>query len=180
MHAPTQERSPQAFPANSGRFRSWKSVTRRQSHRFGSVAFAIVDFLVVIAPSVVLALTARQGGLPDTQGLDLVGASALIGAVHAVIVWNRLRDDTRHAHRIVDVWISEFDSLVVLALGATMLLVIVLGGFAEQHAALVNNGWPVVALWTGVQITAVAISEVIGRLIFRWLEERATDVDSDG
>ena len=103
-------------------------------------------------------------------------ASALIGSIHAAIVRSRLRDETRHAHRVVDVWISEFDSLVVLALGATMLLVIVLGGFAEQHAVLVNNGWPVIALWAGVQTVAVVISELTGRVVFWWLEER---VDGD-
>lgn len=161
---------------SGGRTSGWRGmVTWRQTHRFGSIAFAVVDFLVVIAPSLVLAGTARQGGLPRSNGLDLVAASTLIGAAHAVIVWNRLRDETRHAHRIGDVWISEFDSLVVLAFGATMLVVVVLGGLAEQHAVLVNNGWPVLALWVGVLLTAVLISEVSGRLIFRWLEERVSD-----
>ena len=154
-------------------------ISRRTTHRAGSVVFAAVDFLVVIAPSVVLAVTARQGGLPQSRGFDLVIASALIGAVHATIVRARLRDETRHAHRVIDVWISEFDSLVALALGATMLLVIVLGGFAEQHAVMVNNGWPVLWLWSGVQVTAVVISELTGRLVFWWLEERAEGDDPD-
>lgn len=181
MHAPPKTRSPQPDTVKHDRFRPWKPfVTRRHTHRFGSIAFAVIDFLVVIAPSVVLALTARQGGMPQSQGLDLVAASATIGAVHAVIVWHRLRDETRHAHRIGDVWISEFDSLVVLAFGATVLLVVVLGGFAEQHAVLVNNGWPVITLWIGVQVTAVVISELCGRLVFWWLEARATDADGDG
>jgi len=166
----TEEPCPDESPADG-----WRAMTRRQTHRFGSVVFALIDFLVVLAPSLVLAANARQGGLPRTDGLDLVAASAVIGAVHAVIVWNRLRDETRHAQRIGDVWISEFDSLVVLAFGATMLLVLVLGGFAEQHAVLVNNGWPVIAMWTAVQITAVIISEISGRLVFRWLEQREPD-----
>lgn len=153
-------------------------VSRRTTHRVGSVVFAAIDFLVVLAPALVMALNARQGGLPQSHGFDLVVASALIGSVHAAIVWSRLRDETRHAHRILDVWISEFDSLVVLALGATLLLVIVLGGFAEQHAVLVNNGWPVIALWSGVQVLAVAISEITGRGVFWWLEVRA-DGDDD-
>jgi Kef-type K+ transport system membrane component KefB len=154
-------------------------LSRSNTHRVGSVVFAAIDFLVVIAPSVVLAVTARQGGLPQSHGYDLVIASSLIGAIHAAIVWSRLRDETRHAHRVIDVWISEFDSLVVLALGATMLLLFVLGGFAEQHAVMVNNGWPVIALWAGVQVTAVLISEVTGRLLFRWLEEKAERDDRD-
>lgn len=155
------------------------SISRRTTHRVGSVVFAIVDFVVVIAPAVVLAVTARQGGLPQSHGLDLVVASFLIGSIHAAIVWSRLRDETRHAHRVVDVWISEFDALVVLALGATMLLLITLGGFAEQHAVLVNNGWPVIALWAGVQVSAVAISEATGRLLFWWLEEKAERDERD-
>jgi hypothetical protein len=154
---------------------SWKNT-----HRLGSVVFALVDYVVVLAPSLVLAGAAHQGGLPDSHGIDLVVASAIIGAVHAVVVWNRLNDETRHAHRIVDVWISEFDSLVVLALGATMLLVAVLGGFAEQHAVLVNNGWPVIVLWFGVQSAAVVISEITGRVVFWWLEERDAAARPDG
>jgi hypothetical protein len=154
-------------------------ITRHMTHRVGSVVFAVIDFLVVIAPAVVLAVTAQQGGLPQSHGLDLVVASALIGAIHAAVVWSRLRDETRHAHRVIDVWISEFDSLVVLALSATMLLFLVLGGFAEQHAVLVNNGWPVIWLWSGVQVTAVVVSEMTGRLLFRWLEERADGDDPD-
>lgn len=154
-------------------------ISRRTTHRVGSVVFAAIDFLVVIAPSVVLAVNARQGGLPQSRGFDLVIASALIGSIHAAVVWSRLRDETRHAHRVIDVWISEFDSLVVLALGATVLLVIVLGGFTEQHAVMVNNGWPVLWLWSGVQVTAVVISELTGRLLFWWLEERAEGDDPD-
>ncbi len=159
---------------------SWCRPSRRNTHRVGSIVFAAIDFLVVLVPAIVLAGAARQGGLPDSHGLDLVAASTVIGAIHAGIVWRRLRDETRHAHRVIDVWISEFDSLVVLALSATMLLVIVLGGFAEQHAVLVNNGWPVIVLWTGVQVTAVAMSEVTGRLLFRWLEERAVEDPQGG
>lgn len=155
-------------------------LSRRMTHRVGSVLFAVIDFLVVIAPAVVMSVTARQGGLPESHGFDLIVASVVIGSIHAAIVWSRLRDETRHAHRVIDVWISEFDSLVALALGATMLLVIVLGGFAEQHAVLVNNGWPVIGLWAGVQVTAVVISEVTGRLVFWWLEERAASPDEGG
>jgi hypothetical protein len=158
---------------------SWCTLSRRNTHRVGAAVFAVVDFLVVMAPAVVLAAAAQQGGLPDSHGLDLLVASAILGAIHAVIVWRRLRDETRHAHRVVDVWISEFDALVVLALGATMLLVIVLGGLAEQHAVLVNNGWPVIALWAGVQLTAIAISELTGRLLFWWLEDRAASGETN-
>lgn len=154
-------------------------VSRRTAHRVGSVVFAVIDFLVVIAPAVVLAVNAQQGGLPDSHGLDLVLASAIIGSIHAAIVWSRLRDETRHAHRVNDVWISEFDSLVVLAFSATMLLLAVLGGFAEQHAVLVNNGGPVIALWSGVQVVAIALSEVTGRVVFWWLEERAERDERD-
>ena len=42
----------------------------------------------------------------------------------------------------------------------------------RRPAVLVNNGWPVIALWAGVQATAVVFSELTGRLLFWWLEER--------
>lgn len=138
----------------------------------GAVLLAAADFAVILAPAVVLSVTARQGGLPRSHGRDLLVVSALIGLVHAKVVLDRLRDEVTHAGRLVDVWIAAFDSLVVLALGATGLLLAILGGFAEQHAALLNEGWPVLLLWIGIQLLAVAIAEISGRAIFRWLEPR--------
>lgn len=147
----------------------------------GAVLLAGLDVAVVVAPAAVLALTARKGGMPTTQGFDLLAASAVVGLVHGRVVWNRLRDEVTHAHRLADVWIAAFDSLVVLALGATLLLLFILGGFAEQHAALLNQGWPILGLWIGIQLLAVAIAELSGRWVFNWLEpHRPADGHSKG
>ncbi len=144
----------------------------RTAATFGAVLLAGLDTAVVMAPAAVLTLTAHKGGLPTTEGLDLLAASAVVGLVHGRVVWNRLRDEVTHAHRLADVWIAAFDSLVVLALGATLLLLFILGGFAEQHAALLNQGWPILGLWIGIQLLAVAIAELSGRWVFSWLEPR--------
>lgn len=145
-------------------------MTRLRAHRLAAVAYAVADLAVIMAPSIVLAVTAHKGGLTTLHGLDLVLASAVIGMAHAVVAYLRLVDEARVAARRLDIWIAAVDALVVLALGATLLLIAVLGGFAEAHAVLVNRGWPVVWLWVGVQVVAVALSEAAGRLVFRWLE----------
>ena len=62
------------------------------------------------------------------------------------------------------------DALVVLAFSTTMLVLVVLAMFADEHAALANRGFPVVVLWVGVQLVAVALSEATGRFVFWWLE----------
>lgn len=43
-------------------------------------------------------------------------------------------------------------------------------GFSEEHASLADRGYPVVALWAGLQVVAVAAAEVVGRFVFWWLE----------
>ena len=72
--------------------------------------------------------------------------------------------------RRADMWIAAFDSLVVLAFGATILLVAILYRFADEHASLVDRGYPVVVLWVGVQLVAIAAAEGTGRFVFWWLE----------
>jgi hypothetical protein len=67
-------------------------------------------------------------------------------------------------------WIAAVDALVVLTLAATILPVVVLWGFADEHASLANHGYPVVALWFGVQLAAVVLAETTGRVVFWWLE----------
>jgi hypothetical protein len=47
---------------------------------------------------------------------------------------------------------------------------VVLWGFADEHASLAYRGYPVVVLWLGVQLAAVVLSEVTGRVVFWWLE----------
>lgn len=148
-------------------------MTRRRLIHAAAIAYAVVDVAVLMAPSLMLAATARKGGLPDSHGLDLVAVSAAVGVVHAGIVRRRLTDEARLAERGTDVWIAAFDSLVVLALFVAGLLIIVLGGFAAQHDTLINLGWSLLWLWAGVLLVAIVLAELVGRAVFRWLEEAA-------
>ncbi len=142
----------------------------RTAGEAAAAAYALADVAVIMAPSVVLASSAYRAGVSGSPGLDLLVASGAVGAVHAVIAWARLRTETRLAARRLDVWIASFNSLVVLAVGVTLLMIIVLEGFAGEHAVLVNEGRPVLALWLGVLLLAVCLSELTGRFLFRWLE----------
>ena len=132
--------------------------------------YAGIDFLVVLAPALAVKAAADRGGMGDTQGIDLLLASGALGVVHAAIAGARLRSEERTVVRRPDMWIAAFDALVVLALAATILPVVVLWGFADEHASLANHGHPVVALWLGVQVVAVVLAEVTGRFVFWWLE----------
>ena len=101
-----------------------------------------------------------RGGLGDTEGLDLLSASAVIATIHAIVAARRLRDEERMAVRRADVWIASIDALVVLALGTTLLVLAGLVSFPDEHAALANRGYPVVLLWAGLQILAVLLENV--------------------
>lgn len=152
-------------------------MRNRRVLRLAAGAYAAVDIAVLMAPSLVLAVTAEKGGLPGSHGIDLVIASGVVGLLHGAIAFSRLVDEGRVAARRLDVWLAAFDALVVLALGVTLLLIVVLGGFADAHAVLVNRGWAVVWLWIGVLLAAVALAEICGRLVFRWLERAVPKSD---
>lgn len=145
-------------------------MRREAADRIAPPLYAAVDFAVILAPAAAVKLAADRGGMGDAEGLDLIVASALLGAVHAVFAFRRLRSEERVAVRRADMWLAAVDSLVMLALGATVLLVAVLYGFADEHASVADRGYPVVVLWTGVQLVAVVIAEATGRLVFWWLE----------
>lgn len=132
--------------------------------------FATLHLVVVAAPAVVLAAAARKGGLAWAHGIDLLAISILLGALHGSIVWRRLRAERRAGRRFVDVWIAELHALVVLAAAVTALLYLVLGGFAPQHAAIVNRGWEVLWLWAGLLLVAIAIAELTRSVALRWLQ----------
>lgn len=132
--------------------------------------YAAVDFLAIVSPALAVWLAADRGGMGDTEGADLLAASALLGLVHAVVAWSRLRSEERIAVRRLDMWIAAIDALVVLGLGAALLLLAILYGFADEHASLVDRGYPVVALWVGVQLVAIGFAEATGRFVFWWLE----------
>jgi hypothetical protein len=132
--------------------------------------YGAVDFLVILAPALVVKVAADRGGMGDTHGLDLVVASAALGTVHAVVAGARLRGEARSALRRGDMWVAAVDALVVLGLAATVLPVVVLWGLADEHASVANHGYPVVALWAGVQAAAIVAAETTGRVVFWWLE----------
>lgn len=130
--------------------------------------FAMLHLVAIVGPAVVLAAAARKGGLPGAHGIDLVAASGLLGLAHGATVWHRLqREFSRDAFR--DTCIAALDALVVLALLSTGLLFALLGGLAPEHAAIVNRGWPIIAVWVAVQVVAVGLAELVRTGILRWL-----------
>ncbi len=144
------------------------------SHRWleliGVAVFAAVDWLVIMAPAFAIELAGDRGGIGATADLDLMTASAVIATGHAIVAARRLRDEERTAVRRADVWIASLDSLVVLALATTLLVLVGLVSFPDEHAALANRGYPVVVLWSGLLLVAVVLAEVTARLVFWWLE----------
>ena len=95
------------------------------------------------------------------HGIDLLIASGLIGGAHGIGAGIRLRNEERAAVRRGDMWIAALNSLVVLGLSASLLLLAVLNRFADEHASMANRGYPVVLLWAGLQ-TARARDPEIG------------------
>jgi len=132
--------------------------------------YGAVDLVAVLAPALAVKLASDRGGMGDTQGLDLVIASAVLGSVHAFVAAARLLSEERTAIRRADMWIAAVDALVVLAIAATILPVVVLWGFADEHASLADRGYPVALLWAGVQGVAIVLAETTGRVVFWWLE----------
>ncbi len=145
-------------------------MKRDSVDRLAAGLYAAVDCAVILAPALALKLAADRGGMGDLDGVDLIVASAVLGAIHAVIAGTRLRSEERTAVRRADMWIAAADALVVLALSATLLPITVLWGFADEHASMADRGFPVVALWLGVQVVAVGLAEATGRFVFWWLE----------
>ena len=93
-------------------------------------------------------------------GLHLVSGRIVIEAeLDTGIAARRLRFEERTAVRRADIWIASIDSLVVLALATTLLILVVLAFFADENAALVNRGLPIVAVWMTLQFIAVAMAE---------------------
>jgi hypothetical protein len=148
-------------------------VSRRALDEVVAVVYAVACLAAVLAPALAVHWAATQGGMGDLEGADLVAASTLVGAGQAVVAWARLRAEERTAVRRIDMWIAAGNALVILTLGATVLLLLVLHGFPDEHASMARRGYPVVALWTGVQLVAVALAELTGRVMFWWLEPHA-------
>ena len=144
-------------------------MTSRRTSAVTAAALAVAHLLVVLAPAATFVLTARKGGVPGWHGLDLLLGSALVGTVHAVVVHRRMREALRSGSDVTSAVIAAVDALVVLALGATLLMLVVLGGMAGQYGVLVNRGWPVLLLWVGTQIAAVFVAEAVHAKLHRWL-----------
>lgn len=145
-------------------------MRRQLVDRIAPPIYGAIDFVVIMTPAFAMKVASDRGGMGDAEGLDLLIASALLGVVHAGIASARLRHEEHTAVRRADMWIAAVDALVVLALAATVLPVAVLWGWADEHASIANHGYPVVALWAGVQVTAVVFAEIVGRFVFWWLE----------
>ena len=73
--------------------------------------------------------------------------------------------------RRVDMWIAAVDALVVLTLGATLLLVVVLTGFADEHA---SHGQPRLprrrCCGPACSSSPSCSPRLTGRVVFWWLE----------
>lgn len=142
---------------------------RRAASGAAATAYAVLTFAAIVGPAVVIRLAAVRNGVEGAAGLDLVVGSALVGVVHAVRMWRRLHATHATPALLRTRWLAELNALVVLGLAATLLITTILTGFASFHAGLAADGYPVVALWIGVQVVAVALSELAGCGMYRWL-----------
>jgi hypothetical protein len=135
-----------------------------------AAGIALAGFVIVLAPAVAVrseeVLNAGVGSIDD----DILAACAAMGAVHMVLAWRRVRDEERIAARRLHIWIASLNALVVLALSASVLLLLVLYWFPDEQASLANRGFPVFLLLAGVQGVAILLAEATARLFFWWLE----------
>lgn len=123
----------------------------------------------LVAPAAILAGAADKGGVAGLHGYDLLGVSTALGLAHAAVVWSRLRRAEREAG-LTNAVLAAFDGLLVVALMATGLLFVVLGALGPVGVVLVNEGLPMLALWTLVQAAAVLLGEGTRRAVTGWLE----------
>lgn len=145
-------------------------MTRRAVDQVVAAVYATACFGAVLAPALAVRWAVFRSDIVGVAGRDVVAASVVVGAGHALVAWVRLRCEERTAVRRSHIWIASLNALVVLALSASLLVLGVLEHFADEHAAIANSGLPVVVLWAGLQLVAVALAEVTGRAVFWWLE----------
>ena len=125
---------------------------------------------MILAPALAVKLASDRGGMGDTKGLDLLIASTVLGVAHALVAGSRLRSEERTAVRRADMWIAAVDALVVLTLAATLLPVVVLWGFADEHASSPIAAIPSSRCGPACSSSRSAVAETTGRLVFWWLE----------
>ena len=145
-------------------------MTPRTIDRLVAGVYAAACFGAVLAPALAVRWAVFRSNISGVAGRDIVAASVVVGAGHAAVAWTRLRCEKRTAARRSHIWIASLNALVVLALSASLLVLGVLAAFADEHARFANLGMPVVVLWAALQLVAVAMAEVTGRLVFWWLE----------
>lgn len=145
-------------------------MTRATVDRFAPPLYALLCVGVLLSPAIAVTLSSQRGGMREAADADLLIASGSIGLILAVLSMVRLRSEETAAVRRADMWIAALDSLVVLLLAATVLPLVVLWGFTDEHATMAQRGYPVVVLWSGVQFLAILLAEATGRVVFWWLE----------
>ncbi len=145
-------------------------MTRETVDRVAPPVYALLCVAVLLSPAVAITLSSDRGGMRGAADADLVLASGVLGAGLAVLSMVRMRSEEIKAVRRADMWIASLDSLVVLMFGATVLPLVVLWGFTDEHATMAQRGYPVVLLWSGVQLVAIGLAEAVGRFVFWWLE----------
>jgi hypothetical protein len=146
------------------------TTTRRTVDHLVAAVYAAACFAAVLAPALAVRWTVFRTDIVGVAGRDIVAASVVVGVGHAAVAWTRLRCEKRVAARRSHIWIASLNALVVLALSASLLVLGVLERYADEHAAIAHRGLPVVALWSGLQLVAVAMAEATGRVVFWWLE----------
>ena len=90
-----------------------------------AAGFALAGAMVIVAPAVAM----RWGVLHDGVGsldVDILAASVAVAAFNTAVSWERLLYEERAARQRLHVWIASLNALVALALGATVLVVVVL------------------------------------------------------
>jgi hypothetical protein len=135
-----------------------------------AVAVALAGSVVLLGPAV--AATSWDGLDVGVGSLDadIVLVSLMVSAVHAGLVLHRAHRVERSATGRAHALLAALDALVVLALTASLLMLFVLYWFPDEHASLAGRGYPVVALWGGIQLVAVAVAEVTARRVQGWLD----------
>jgi hypothetical protein len=144
-----------------------------------AAGFALAGFVVILVPAIAVQSGVFNAGV-GSMDTDVLAASVAVGAVHMVLAWRRLRDEERTATRRLHLWIAALNALVVLALSASVLLLLVLYWFPDEHASLANRGFPVFLLWAGVQGVAVLLAEATARFFFWWLEPHRPPMEGAG
>lgn len=137
-----------------------------------AAAFALAGAAVLLAPAVAVRWSGLHAGV-GTMDDDVLAASILVAVVGASVSWGRLQYEEHTARRRLHVWIVSLDALVVLALTASLLVLVILHWFPDEHATMADRGYPVVVMWAGVQGVAVVLAELTAHLLFRWLESPA-------